>query len=415
MRHSMLLAVLCSSALLHAQEFSPSLKWSGNVRVRSELDMRDFDLKTPGNGYTLLRARFGAEAQPVENVRVVLQAQDSRVFGQERDGAGAFNTLADTRNLDLHQGYIEVRRLFSNNLMLRVGRQELIYGNERMIGAVGWNNVGRTFDGAMLRLEWQSFSADVLAMNVGEVQLYTPVATPPAVQSVRDSGADLYGAYGMLKGFPNHTIDGYFLYQWDRNQTVAGSDDLRRFTAGTFLRGTLTSFDYEAELAYQGGRRRGVDVEAYLLAGAVGYTRQGWAFRLGYDHLSGSSPGSSIHRSFDPMFHTGHKFYGYMDYFIAVPAHTADRGLTDLYLRSTLPLSESTSASIWIHQFSHEKEVAGKKGLGQEVDCVLLYKYNSAVAFELGASAFLPDELMRQRFGGAGTSFWGYLAATVAF
>jgi len=34
---------------------------------------------------------------------------------------------------------------------LKIGRQELIYGDERLIGAFGWNNIGRVFDAAKLR------------------------------------------------------------------------------------------------------------------------------------------------------------------------------------------------------------------------------------------------------------------------
>lgn len=380
--------------------------------------MRDFDLKTPGNGYTLLRARMGVEALPVKHVRVFLQVQDSRVFGQERDGTGSFNTLSDTRNLDLHQGYLEVGNLFSGLLAVRIGRQELIYGGERLIGAVGWNNIARAFDGVVFRFELPELSVDLLAMNVGEVQAYAPAATPAAVQYVPDSGADLFGAYATFTGHPNHTLEGYFLYQWDRNQGAAGNDDLRRYTLGGYLRGNDLPLDYEVDLAHQGGRRRGADVSAYLLAGTVGYLLEGSPVRriaVGYDHLTGTPEGTTTHRSFDPMFHTGHKFYGFMDYFTAFPSHTANRGLTDLYLRTTFSFSDQTSFNVWLHQFAYEKDVAGKKALGQEVDCVLFYQYNPAVVFEFGACAFVPEELMRQRFNGAGTSFWGYLTATVNF
>ncbi|MBI4417933.1 MAG: hypothetical protein HY563_04085 [Ignavibacteriales bacterium] len=46
---------------------------------------------------------------------------------------------------------------------------------------------------------------------------------------------------------------------------------------------------------------------------------------------------------------------------------------------------------------------------------MIQYRYNSAVGFELGASAFIPGEIMRARFGGAAVGFWGYLAASVSF
>ena len=41
-----------------------------------------------------------------------------------------------------------------------MGRQELIYGEERLIGAFGWNNIGRAFDAAKLRWQNAWFGAD---------------------------------------------------------------------------------------------------------------------------------------------------------------------------------------------------------------------------------------------------------------
>jgi len=36
---------------------------------------------------------------------------------------------------------------------LKVGRQELSYGEERLVGAFAWNNIGRVFDAVKVR--WQ--------------------------------------------------------------------------------------------------------------------------------------------------------------------------------------------------------------------------------------------------------------------
>ena len=39
-------------------------------------------------------------------------------------------------------------------LTLKVGRQILSYGDERLIGAFDWNNFGRTFDA--VKLPWEA-------------------------------------------------------------------------------------------------------------------------------------------------------------------------------------------------------------------------------------------------------------------
>jgi len=416
MRKNMVLLLVSVCAWqLKAQTDSQALRWFGDIRVRSELDMRDFREKTPANGYTLLRSRLGFEARPLENVRVLLQVRDSRVFGQERDATGAFNTVSDTRNLDLHQGFAEIKKFLADDVTLKVGRQEVGYGNERLIGTVGWNNIGRSFDGAVLKSEFGGLTLDLLALKLAEVHQYAPTATVAAVQSVRDSGADLFGIYGVSKDIPNNTVDGYVLYQTDRNQTVPGTNDLSRWTLGGLVRGKASAADYDLEAAYQTGSRRGLDVSAYLLAGSLSYTFEESPVRrlgLGYERLSGSKPGSSKHGSFDPMFHTGHKFYGFMDYFTSFPANTGDRGLIDAHARGTVNITQAVVTNIWVHYFGQESD---PRLLGHEADCVVSYRMNEAVALEGGVAAFLPGRIMRDRFGGAGTSFWGFLAMSVLF
>ncbi|MBX2990070.1 MAG: alginate export family protein [Bacteroidetes bacterium] len=402
--------LLLAAVPASSQDFSPSFRWMGDIRIRSEVDMRDCNQRTHANTYTLLRTRLGLEARPLEDVRILIQARDSRVFGQET------STLSDSRNLDLHQGYVELTKLFLDELTLRLGRQELSYGNERMVGTVGWHNVGRVFDGGLARFDIPSFMLDLFAMNTGEVQPYAPVATPPAVQPVSDEGSNFFGSYLSIKNIPEHTVSGYLLYEWNRSLS-SGATELQRFTAGSHVKGKANALDYECEFAYQGGKRRATNISAYMLTGGVGYSFEGSVFSrvaAGYELLSGLS-GGTTYKSFDPAFHTGHKFYGYMDYFINIPAQTLDRGLTDLMIRSTITPSEKLSLNIWFHHFAYHQSIAGQRTLGQEIDVVLTLRYNRNVNFEVGTSVFLPASAMRQRFNGSDAAFWGYLLTMVTF
>ena len=139
-----------------------SVKLSGQVRTRSEMDDKDFNTDSPEKNTTFLRTRLNASFQPAEKISAFIQLQDSRVYGLEP------NTLADTHNVDLHQAYFTVEDLFINKLSLKSGRLELSYGAQRLIGPVGWHNVGRAFDGSVLRyrvsekLAIDSFAAKVI-------------------------------------------------------------------------------------------------------------------------------------------------------------------------------------------------------------------------------------------------------------
>jgi hypothetical protein len=93
----------------------------------------------------LFRVRLNAAFQPADKIYTFIQLQDSRERGFEP------STLADTHNVDLHQAYVQVNDLFIDKLTFKIGRMELSYAGQRLIGAVDWHNVGRSFDGEVLR------------------------------------------------------------------------------------------------------------------------------------------------------------------------------------------------------------------------------------------------------------------------
>jgi hypothetical protein len=402
-------------AFVAAPAGEASFIWKADIRVRGESDGRDFRNATAPNFYSLLRARLGVEIRPVPDVKAVVQAQDSRVLGEEKSGS-SFSTLANTRNLDLHQAYFELSNLFAGGLSVAAGRMELAYGNQRLIGAVDWNNVGRSFDGLRVRYDADAWQADLFSMNTGETNVPPSAATPPAVAAQRDTGSLFSGLYASLRMLERHQLDTYLLHEWTRSESVPGSVDLSRFTAGAFLKGATEGFLYDAELAGQFGTKSGMTVRAFLVAIQAGYTvGEPWlqSVNLGADYLSGTAAGSAAYGTFDPSFHTGHKFYGFMDYFIAIPSNTRDLGLQDLYLRCAAQPAEAITLGLWAHVFSGAAELNGARAFGQEVDVTAAWSWNPAVSIEVGAAAFFPGELFRSWFGGADVGLWAFLSARV--
>jgi hypothetical protein len=77
-----LLLLICLHVIPDASA-QTSIDWSGELRLRTEIDGRNFDLETPANSYTLSRTRLGAFIQPARDIGFFLQIQDSRVFGFE--------------------------------------------------------------------------------------------------------------------------------------------------------------------------------------------------------------------------------------------------------------------------------------------------------------------------------------------
>ena len=394
-----------------AQDAQLPVKFDGQIRMRSEGDARDFDSGSDVNTFTLLRTRFGARIEPLPDVHAYIQIQDSRAFGTEP------STLASTDNLDVHQAYFEVSDLWHKAIRLKVGRQEMVYGGQRMIGAVGWSNVGRSFDGVKLTFGKQA-NFDLFSMIITESNTPVPGPATPTTTAGRDN-ADytFFGAYYKYRGSPNAKLDFYGLYESNLMDTAAGDNELSRVTLGSHANGKVApNVTFESELAVQLGDRRGQNVQAFMLTGSVAYSFQGKgkpSLSIGYDYLSGTDAGDNDYKTFDTLFATNHKFYGFMDYFVNVPVNTGGRGLQDFMIKARVPFAGKWNLNGHFHNFRAAK--GSEKDFGNELDLTLNYKYNAAVTFVFGLSLFAPGDLMEQRFGNNDLGIWSYSMLSLTF
>ncbi|MCG8605289.1 alginate export family protein, partial [bacterium] len=293
---------------------------------------------------------------------------------------------------------------------LKAGRQEMIYGSQRLIGAVGWSNVGRSFDG----IKWtigRTNQVDFFGMMINES------STPGVIAGQEDADNRFFGAYYKHRSQPEYTLDIYGLYESNLNETVAGSNDLDRATLGTYNRGKFSSnLAFETEVAVQLGKRRGQDVRAFMLTGSLNYTFPSTrrpSLLIGYDYLSGMDESDSDYKVFDTLFATNHKYYGFMDYFVNIPVHTNGQGLQDFMFKARIPLSSKWNFDAHFHNFRAAK--GSVKDFGNEFDLILNYQYNSAASFVLGLGFFAPGDLIKQRFGDGDVGIWSYSTLLVTF
>lgn len=117
--------------------------------------------------YVLNQTRLWADADVNEHLRIFIQLQDSRAFGVEGTTVG-FATDGANNRIDIHQGYFDLKNLFDLPLTVRVGRQEIIWGDHRVIGNLVWSNQGRVFDGGRVMWDTDAIHAEAFAMRVDE-------------------------------------------------------------------------------------------------------------------------------------------------------------------------------------------------------------------------------------------------------
>jgi hypothetical protein len=102
----------------------------------------------------LLRTLVHVGYDPMPWLSFYAEGRDSRGFWDEP------SPNPDQDTLDLHQAFVQIGNPEHFPFVAKIGRQELIYGDERLIGQSDWTNVRRTFDAAKLRYEVKGFWVD---------------------------------------------------------------------------------------------------------------------------------------------------------------------------------------------------------------------------------------------------------------
>ena len=180
-----LLSVVASSTSYAKKE----IVWGGQIRPRYEF--RD-PFANNYDSFTSMRVRTQMVTSLDSDVDLMIQLQDVRLWGEEK------NTLTDysADKFDLHQGYVHLKKLGDGDHSLKIGRQIVALGGQRLIGAVEWTQQGRVFDGLQL----------LLAPSWGQVNL-TAIQVTESDSTQFSDDAYLTGAYATLDQLPSGSLD----------------------------------------------------------------------------------------------------------------------------------------------------------------------------------------------------------------
>ena len=288
----------------------PWLKLSGEERVRYE-NVNDAGFSPVNDGYLLTRFRLTLEIKPANWIRFTLQAQDSRVFGQNALPAPA--TQKDA--IDLRIGYVDLGTE-AGPAALRIGRQPFTFGESRLLGDPDWSNVGRTFDAARLTLRSTWGKVDLFSgayVKIDQVSFSEPVPSQ-----------HLHGFYGTFTQIvPKASIEPYAFWRLEHSfKNEAGrSGNLDERTVGVRFAGKLpSSFDYSLEAARQNGSYAGDPIHAWAAHSALGYALPAKLRNLRaygeWNQASGDRASKDgRHQGFDQLYPAGHDKLGFDDLF----------------------------------------------------------------------------------------------------
>ncbi|HSG98968.1 MAG TPA: alginate export family protein [candidate division Zixibacteria bacterium] len=385
------IGIVTLSATAHAVDFT----WSGQIRLRAENFRLDFDKDAHLQSETYLRTRVNMLAAVTENTSAFVQFQDSRTLGgMNKFGDNQSATLNDGANVDLHQAYLKINNLFGQGWGAMGGRFEVNLGNQRLFGGVGWSNVGRSMEGGMLW--YDNPSVAVTLFDVKAIEAMNPLG---------NSDFDVIGAHVNVK--EHHLEFIASLDYWAEEHSVNGSDErlLQRFTIGGYLDHDFDHSNVTLNAAVQTGTQLFMpaavwvkrDISAFLIAAEAGHTFTGANnphIAAGIDFASGDDdPNDDKHKAFNNLYYTGHKFRGYMDYFVG----SNEKGLMDIYLRGGIDITQGWKLDVDGHYFQlaqdgEDWQMNPTKDLGFEFDLTLTTTRVEGATIVFGGSAFVPSD-----------------------
>ena len=371
--------------------------FSGQYRLRGEfLKSADYDDSTNPDSvdFWTQRVRLTANAKATDDVSAKITIQDTRTWGSM--GSGGLLTESG-QAIDLHEAYLNVNNIFGTPINFRAGRQELVYGDERLVGNFGWSNQGRAFEGAKFSFTTDVVNVDAFAMTIAE-------------DSVTDNDQSFTGVYATLKQLvPNNSLDVYLLNQ-------NNSAGLNRYTIGARLAGAVAGIDYTVELPYQFGEASSTnDISAWAFAAKAGYTiptpmkiRVGAEFDYGTgdDNLADTDS-----EAWTDLYPTNHMHFGIGD------VVNSWSNLMAWSVNAAVDLTEKTKISVayWDYTMNEVVTSGDPDDLGAEIDLIVTHKYNNALTIEAGAAHFMPGDATVGTGNPDDPREWAYLQITANF
>ncbi len=381
--------------------------FGGHARLRLE-DWSSFAFGAPANdddSFLLYRLLLHADVHFGENTRAYIEGKTAG--STDRDLPGGRRTL-DVDSLALEQAFVDFNMDLgeASTLTLRPGRQQLVFGKQRLVSPLPWGNTLRRWDGVSAIVNtggwklhgfWTQYApSDKYSFNESDGQ--TPFYGLYATTTLADSG------YGL---------DAYFL-GLEREDMISfngTTGEEERYTLGGRLFGAIgdTNLDFDAEAAYQFGEVGSGDVSAYMFGGEFGCRMPDWwgkpRFALGFDYASGDDrPGGDV-ETFNQLFPLGHAYLGYMDF-------VGRQNIMDVSGAVSFTPGEKMTAGIAGHIFRRASDDDGlynaggaivrpgsagsSSDVGAEIDLTLKYVFDRHCVGVVGYSHFFAGDFIEE-------------------
>lgn len=363
------------------------LSFGGDVRFQYYHVVNDEWGKQPDRNYGYVFSRYlgHADFHAGKYFRAFLQLQSGMANGK------AATSPADENPLDLHQAFIDINLLSQNhsNFTIRLGRQELYYGSQRLISVREGPNTRHSFDG--IKTSFTSINQKTDFFYTHYVASKKGLFDDEFYKNIKLWGA--YSVFNKVQLLQN--IDLYYLGIGKKTGTFDdGKGEELRHSVGTRIWGKAQNWRYDMEAVYQFGNFSNKKISAWTASAHVDYVLKNLKFQpelgLKTEIISGDAAYDD-HKigTFNPLFPRG----GYF----GLAALIGPSNLVDLHPSVNLNFTEKLSFDLdydvfW--RYSSNDGVYGPSGAmiysgkgisdkftGQQYSTVLGYESSSFLSF----------------------------------
>ncbi|MBM4094273.1 MAG: hypothetical protein FJ276_33420 [Planctomycetes bacterium] len=358
----------------------------GQYRMRwmDETNHRGLGLTGVDDDFLLHRTRVYSNVEVGERFRFFAEYSDAESNGErfpprppEVNRSDMLNLFGDVMLCDLSPGPV----------WARVGRQELLYGSQRVVSPLDWANSRRTFEGYKVFWKGEKWSVD---------SFYTHPVYPDARNfDSPEENHEFMGFWGTCKPCEHRTLDLFYLAY---NDSIAG---FKYDTLGGRWLKTIDNWQFEVEGAAQFGENtdRSDHAAGFCVAGlSRKFPGVAWEPMLSayYDWASGSDDRGAGH-GYHHLFPLAHRYLGFMDLF-------GRRNLETPNVQLLLKPHEKIEILVWYYYFFLENKndtpysivmtpynpanAPASADLGQEIDLALTYRFTPRASALIGYSHF---------------------------
>jgi hypothetical protein len=382
----------------------------GEFRYRHN-NFTNFALGGKNNNFDLYRARVYTDIWYRDRIRIFAEFIDAQSRNQDvppipadRNFGDFLNLFAEVRLLDIH----------GQPVFVRAGRQELLFGSQRLISTVDWLNDRRTFQGARGYWRSEKFDFDVFGVQ--------PIIFDARRFDSVDNNIVFSGAWGTYRPKKNQTIDLYYLNLDDTSHIHPGQNSFvgaaNTHTIGSRYAGDWKNILWDFEGMLQLGDWANQTTYATAYTTGVGYNFKDVAWNPSlwfyYDYASGDPhPGSGgTHRTFNQLFGFGHYYFGWIDV-------VGRQNIHDVNMQLGLYPTKWITTQLQYHIFRldqakdslfnaagapirHDPTGLAGTDVGQELDLLTSFHLTKHQDFVLGYSHLFAGDFLRQTGPAAG-------------